>query len=177
MEYLCNVFGVGYETVASRLSTLQRPNKRGIPFTFVRVDRAGNMSKRQSATGVHFSNSGGTCPLWNVYESFSRPNTISRQLAQMPDGRNYLWISRTVSYPQGRFGDTNKLFAIGLGCEARHADRTVYAEGLNLEDLSAATPIGAGCRTCPRQNCAQRAFPAINEDLVIDAHRSAVAPY
>lgn len=177
VEYLCNVFGVGYETVASRLSTLQRPNKRGIPFTFVRVDRAGNMSKRQSATGVHFSNSGGTCPLWNVYESFSRPNTISRQLAQMPDARNYLWISRTVSYPQGRFGDTNKLFAIGLGCEARHADRTVYAEGLNLEDLSAATPIGAGCRTCPRQNCAQRAFPAINEDLVIDAHRSAVAPY
>ena len=66
IEYLCQVFGVGYETVASRLSTLQRPNQRGIPFTFVRVDRAGNMSKRQSATGVHFSNSGGTCPLWNV---------------------------------------------------------------------------------------------------------------
>lgn len=61
IEYLCQVFGVGYETVASRLSTLQRPNQRGIPFTFVRVDRAGNMSKRQSATGVHFSNSGGTC--------------------------------------------------------------------------------------------------------------------
>ena len=177
VEYLCNVFGVGYETVASRMSTLQRTNQRGIPFTFVRVDRAGNMSKRQSATGVHFSNSGGTCPLWNVYESFSRPNTISRQLAQMPDGRNYLWVSRTVSYPQGRFGDTNKLFAIGLGCEARHADRTVYGKGLNLEDLSAATPIGAGCRTCPRQNCAQRAFPAINEELTIDAHRSAVAPY
>lgn len=177
VEYLCNVFGVGYETIASRLSTLQRPNKRGIPFTFVRVDRAGNMSKRQSATGVHFSNSGGTCPLWNVYESFARPNTISRQLAQMPDGRNYLWISRTVSYPQGRFGDTNKLFSIGLGCEARHASRTVYAQGLNLDALSAATPIGAGCRTCPRQNCAQRAFPAINEELVVDAHRSAVAPY
>lgn len=177
VEYLCNVFGVGYETIASRLSTLQRPNKRGIPFTFVRVDRAGNMSKRQSATGVHFSNSGGTCPLWNVYESFSRPNTISRQLAQMPDGRNYLWISRTVNYPQGRFGDTNKLFSIGLGCEARHANRTVYAQGLNLDALSSATPIGAGCRTCPRQNCSQRAFPAINEKLVVDAHRSAVAPY
>src|SRR5699024_562261 len=92
IEYLCQVYGVGYETVASRLSTLQRPNQRGIPFTFVRVDRAGNMSKRQSATGVHFSNSGGTCPLWNVYETFAQPGVISRQLAQMPDGRNYLWI-------------------------------------------------------------------------------------
>ncbi|MDO5031901.1 acetate metabolism transcriptional regulator RamB [Corynebacterium sp.] len=177
VEYLCQVFGVGYETVASRLSTLQRPNKRGIPFTFVRVDRAGNMSKRQSATGVHFSNSGGTCPLWNVYETFSRPGVICRQLAQMPDGRNYLWISRAVQHHQGRYNDTNKLFAIGLGCEARHADRTVYAEGLDLGDMSAATPIGAGCRTCPRTNCAQRAFPAINETLTIDAHRSAVAPY
>lgn len=177
VEYLCQVFGVGYESVASRLSTLQRDNLRGIPFTFVRVDRAGNMSKRQSATGVHFSNNGGTCPLWNVYETFTQPGIISRQLAQMPDGRNYLWISRAVQHHQGRFGDTNKLFAIGLGCEARHADRTVYAEGLDLSDLSSATPIGSGCRTCPRENCAQRAFPPINEVINVDAHRSAVAPY
>ena len=95
----------------------------------------------------------------------------------MPDGRNYLWISRAVQHHQGRFGDTNKLFAIGLGCEARHADRTVYAEGLDLTDLSTATPIGSGCRTCPRENCAQRAFPPINEVINVDAHRSAVAPY
>ncbi|OFS23363.1 acetate metabolism transcriptional regulator RamB [Corynebacterium sp. HMSC04H06] len=177
VEFLCQSFGVGYETVASRLSTLQRDNQRGIPFTFVRVDRAGNMSKRQSATGVHFSNSGGTCPLWNIYETFSRPGTISRQLAQMPDGRNYLWVARTVQYLQGRYGDTNKMFAIGLGCEARHADRTVYAAGLDLSDMSSATPIGAGCRICPRSNCAQRAFPPIHEALDIDTHRSAVAPY
>lgn len=177
IEYLCQVFGVGYETVASRLSTLQRPNKRGIPFTFVRVDRAGNMSKRQSATGVHFANSGGTCPLWCVYESFAQPEVIVRQLAQMPDGRNYLWVARAVRHHQGRFSDTNKLFAIGLGCESRHADRTVYAAGLELSDAAAATPIGAGCRTCPRTNCAQRAFPAINESLDIDTHSSTIAPY
>src|SRR5690625_3295783 len=150
IEYLCLVFGVGYEAVASRLSTLQRPNQRGIPFTFVRVDRAGNMSKRQSATGVHFSNSGGTCPLWNVYETFAQPGVISRQLAQMPDGRNYLWIARAIRHPQGQFNDTSKLFSVGLGCEARHADRTIYAEGLDLSDMSAATPIGIGCRMWPR---------------------------
>ena len=177
IEYLCQVFGVGYETVASRLSTLQRPNQRGIPFTFVRVDRAGNMSKRQSATGVHFSNSGGTCPLWNVYETFAQPGVISRQLAQMPDGRNYLWIARAIRHPQGQFKYTSKMFSVGLGCEARHADRTIYAEGLDLSDMSVATPIGIGCRMCPRENCAQRAFPAINEPLEIDAHRSSVAPY
>ncbi len=177
VEYLRQVFGVGYETVASRLSTLQRPNLRGIPFTFVRVDRAGNMSKRQSATGFHLAHSGGTCPLWNIYETFTNPGKIFRQLAQMPDGRNYLWVARTVRHHQGRFGDTGKLFAIGLGCEARHADRTVYAEGLDLANLSDATPIGAGCRVCPRENCAQRAFPPIHEEITIDAHRSTIAPY
>lgn len=177
IEYLCLMFGVGYETLCHRLSTLQRPKLRGIPFTFVRVDRAGNMSKRQSATGFHFTHSGGTCPLWNVYDTFTNPGTIQRQLSQMPDGRNYLWVARTVRHHQGRFGETGKLFAIGLGCEARHAERTVYAEGLNVEDLSNATPIGPGCRVCSRENCAQRAFPSINRTITIDAHSSSVAPY
>ncbi|AWB81128.1 Cro/Cl family transcriptional regulator [Corynebacterium yudongzhengii] len=177
VEHLMNVFGVGYETVASRLSTLQRPNLRGVPFTFVRVDRAGNMSKRQSATGVHFTNSGGTCPLWVVYETFARPGTIVRQHTQMPDGRDYLWVARTVRHHHGRFTDTDKLFSIGLGCEVRHADRTIYSRGLDLSKSANATPIGAGCRTCPRSNCPQRAFPAINTELEINPHRSSIAPY
>lgn len=177
IEYLCQLYGVGYETTCHRLSTLQRPQLRGIPFTFVRVDRAGNMSKRQSATGFHFTHSGGTCPLWNVYETFTNPGTIMRQLAQMPDGRNYLWVARTVRHHRGRYGEPGKLFAIGLGCEARHAERTIYADGLNLEDMSTATPIGAGCRVCTRDNCAQRAFPPVHRNIHIDAHESTVAPY
>ncbi|MEJ5928109.1 acetate metabolism transcriptional regulator RamB [Corynebacterium sp. H128] len=177
IEYLCQLYGVGYETTCHRLSTLQRPQLRGIPFTFVRVDRAGNMSKRQSATGFHFTHSGGTCPLWNVYETFTNPGTIMRQLAQMPDGRNYLWVSRTVRHHRGRYGEPGKLFAIGLGCEARHAERTIYAEGLDLEDMTAITPIGAGCRVCTRDNCAQRAFPPVHRNIHIDAHESTVAPY
>lgn len=177
IEYLGQVFGVGYETTAHRLSTLQRPNLRGIPFTFVRVDRAGNMSKRQSATGFHFTHYGGTCPLWNVFETFTNPGQVLRQFAQMPDGRNYLWISRTVRHHEARFGDTGKLFAIGLGCEARHADRTIYSRGFNLLDLSTATPIGSGCRVCTRENCAQRAFPSVHKRIDIDAHESTVAPY
>lgn len=168
---------MGYETICHRLSTLQRPNLRGIPFTFVRVDRAGNMSKRQSATGFHFTHSGGTCPLWNVYETFTNPGQIMRQMTQMPDGRNYLWIARTVRHHRGRYNEPGKLFAIGLGCEARHAERTVYSQGMDLENFTGATPIGAGCRVCTRDNCAQRAFPPVHRTITIDAHRSTVAPY
>lgn len=176
VERLSAYYSVSYETIAHRLSTLQRPSMRGVPLSFVRVDRAGNMSKRQSATGFHFSSSGGTCPLWNVYETFAYPGKIIVQIAQMPDGRNYLWVARTVERRARRYGQPGKTFAIGLGCELRHAHRLVYSEGLDLSGDNA-TPIGAGCRVCERDNCPQRAFPALGRALDISEHRSTVSPY
>jgi predicted transcriptional regulator/transcriptional regulator with XRE-family HTH domain len=176
VERLSAFYSASYETIAHRLSTLQRPSMRGVPFSFVRVDRAGNMSKRQSATGFHFSSSGGTCPLWNVYETFANPGKILVQIAQMPDGRNYMWVARTVERRASRYGQPGKTFAIGLGCELRHAHRLVYSEGLDLSG-DIATPIGAGCRVCERDNCPQRAFPALGRALDIDEHRSTVSPY
>jgi predicted transcriptional regulator/transcriptional regulator with XRE-family HTH domain len=179
VERLSAFYSASYETIAHRLSTLQRPSMRGVPFSFVRVDRAGNMSKRQSATGFHFSSSGGTCPLWNVYETFANPAKILVQIAQMPDGRNYMWVARTVERRASRYGQPGKTFAIGLGCELRHAHRLVYSEGLDLSGDSnmSVTPIGAGCRVCERDNCPQRAFPALGRALDIDEHRSTVSPY
>jgi predicted transcriptional regulator/plasmid maintenance system antidote protein VapI len=179
VERLSAFYSVSYETVAHRLSTLQRPTMRGVPFSFIRVDRAGNMSKRQSATGFHFSSSGGTCPLWNVYETFANPGKILVQIAQMPDGRNYMWVARTVERRAARYGQPGKTFAIGLGCELRHAHRLVYSEGLDLSGDSEkiATPIGAGCRVCERDKCPQRAFPALGRALDLDEHRSTVSPY
>jgi XRE family transcriptional regulator, fatty acid utilization regulator len=176
VERLSAFYSVSYETVAHRLSTLQRPSMRGVPLSFVRVDRAGNMSKRQSATGFHFSSSGGTCPLWNVYETFANPGKILVQVAQMPDGRHYMWVARTVERRASRYGQPGKTFAIGLGCELRHAHRLVYSEGLDLSG-EIATPIGAGCRVCERDNCPQRAFPALGRALDLDEHRSTVSPY
>lgn len=180
IERLSAFYQVSYETVCHRLSTLQRPSVRGVPFSFVRVDRAGNMSKRQSATGFHFSSSGGTCPLWNVYETFASPGKILVQIAQMPDGRSYMWVARTVERRARRYGQPGKTFAIGLGCEVRHAGRLVYSRGLDLSVdsvRSLATPIGAGCRVCERDNCPQRAFPALGRALDLDEHRSTVSPY
>ncbi|MBU0724119.1 MAG: DUF2083 domain-containing protein [Alphaproteobacteria bacterium] len=177
IERLGQRFGVGFETVCHRLSTLQRPEARSVPFFFVRVDRAGNISKRQSATDFHFSRVGGTCPLWNVYEAFAQPGRILTQLAQMPDGRSYLWIARTVSRGDGGYGAPEKTFAIGLGCDLRHAHRLVYSKGLDLTDPGAATPIGAGCKVCERPSCPQRALPPIGKPLAIDENRSRFAPY
>jgi hypothetical protein len=170
-------FGVGFEVACHRLSTLQRADARGVPFFFIRVDRAGNISKRQSATDFHFSRVGGTCPLWNVYEAFAQPGRVLRQLAQMPDGRTYLWIARTVSREHRGYLAPSKTFAIALGCDVRHAGRLVYSNGLDLDDPSAPTPIGAGCKVCERVACPQRALPPIGGKIVVDENERRLEPY
>lgn len=177
IDLLSQHFQVSFETVCHRLSTMQRPDAKGIPFFFVRVDRAGNISKRQSATDFHFSRTGGTCPLWNVYEAFTQPGKVLTQLARMPDGRTYLWIARCISRQRGGFGAPGRTFAVALGCDVRHAHRLIYATGLDLQDPESATPIGTGCKVCDRENCAQRAFPAIGRDLQVDENVRKFAPY
>lgn len=177
IDLLAQRFGVGFETVCHRLSTLQRPGAPGIPFFFVRVDRAGNISKRQSATHFHFSRTGGTCPLWTVYEAFEQPGRILPQIARMPDGRSYLWVARAVSHSARGYGAPRKTFSIGLGCDIRHAPRLVYAKGLDLSDPDAATPIGMGCKVCERAHCPQRAFPFIGRPLTVDVNQSGFTPY
>lgn len=174
---LARRFGVGFETVCHRLSTLQRREARGVPFFFVRVDRAGNISKRQSATDFHFSRSGGTCPLWNVYEAFAQPGRVLTQVARMPDGRGYLWIAHCETRATGGYGSPAREFAIGLGCDLRHASQLVYAKGLDLNDPDSATPIGPGCKRCERERCAQRAFPALGKQLRIDQNERSSEPY
>jgi len=143
----------------------------------VRVDRAGNMSKRQSATDFHFSRIGGTCPLWNVYDAFSNPGRLLTQVTEMPDGRAYLWLARMVESSRGGHGAPRKTFAIGLGCDIVHADRLVYSKGIALANPSIRTLIGAGCKVCERVGCTQRAFPPLTKTIVIDDRTSSFAPY
>ena len=177
VDLLARRFGVGFETVCHRLSTLQRAEAPGVPLFFIRVDRAGNISKRQSATHFHFSKTGGTCPLWVVYEAFTQPGRIVPQLASMPDGRVYLWIARTISRAGHGWGAPGKTFSIGMGCDLQHAARLVYSKGLDLRHLEAATPIGMGCKVCERNACPQRAFPFVGKPLRVNEHESGFVPY
>lgn len=177
IELLAATFEVGFETVCHRLSTLQRRGQRGVPFFFVRTDRAGNISKRQSATAFHFSRVGGSCPLWVVHDAFATPGRIRTQVAEMPDGRRYLWLARTTDEnTPGYFAPTRE-FAVGLGCDIAYADRLVYSHSLPVGDRATAVPIGAGCKVCERTDCAQRAFPQLGRPIRVDQNRSALTPY
>ncbi|HEY1840356.1 MAG TPA: short-chain fatty acyl-CoA regulator family protein [Mycobacterium sp.] len=177
IDLLARRFEVGFETVCHRLSTLQRPQLRGVPFIFVRTDKAGNISKRQSATAFHFSRVGGSCPLWVVHDAFAQPGRIVTQVAQMPDGRSYFWLAKTTA-PEGQgYLGQHKSFAIGLGCDLIHADKLVYSTGIALDDPSTAVPIGAGCKICNRSACAQRAFPYLGGRVAVDENTGSGLPY
>ena len=177
VDLLARRFGVGFETVCHRLSTLQRPQLRGVPFIFVRTDKAGNISKRQSATAFHFSRVGGSCPLWVVHDAFAQPGRIVTQVAQMPDGRSYFWLAKTTT-PEGQgYLGQHKSLAIGLGCDLVHADKLVYSTGIALNDLSTVVPIGAGCKICNRTACPQRAFPYLGGRVDVDENTGSGLPY
>jgi hypothetical protein len=172
VEVLKSRFGVSFEQVCHRLTTLRRPGAEGVPFHFIRVDIAGNISKRFSASGIHIARFGAACPRWNVYDAFGTPGMIRVQLSRMPDGGTFFCIARTTgrssSSSTGGLPHRIGQRAVGLGCDVRHANELVYADGLNLADPQLVTPIGVSCRTCPRTDCAERAMPSLHQKLHID---------
>ena len=175
LERLADLFGASIEQVAHRLSTLQRPGAKGIPFFFVRVDQAGTITKRHSATRLQFARFGGACPLWNVHRAFETPGQFLRQLAETPDGVRYLCLARDVTKRGGSFGAPVRRYAIGLGCEVQHADALVYADGMDLR--GAFEPIGISCRICERRDCHQRSVPPLERRLRVDPDSRGILPY
>ncbi|MFV2035064.1 MAG: short-chain fatty acyl-CoA regulator family protein, partial [Halocynthiibacter sp.] len=177
LERLSDQFGASFEQVAHRLSTLQRPGAKGIPFFFVRVDQAGTITKRHSATRLQFARFGGACPLWNVYRAFETPGRFLRQLAETPDGVRYFCLARDVSKSGGSFQAPVQRYAIGLGCEVKHAGALVYADGMEVGRDGAFEPIGISCRICERPDCHQRSVPPLERRLSIDPNHRGVLPY
>ncbi|ETW13112.1 DNA-binding protein [Roseivivax marinus] len=177
LERLAQTFGASIEQVAHRLSTLQRPGAKGVPFFFVRVDQAGTITKRHSATRLQFARFGGACPLWNVHRAFETPGRFLRQLAETPDGVRYINLARDVSKPPGRFGAPVRRYAIALGCEVAHAPQLVYADGMDISRAATFEPIGISCRICERPDCHQRSVPPLERKLEITPDHRETLPY
>ena len=93
LELLQNTFACTFEQIAHRVTCLQDPKLPGIPFHFLRVDVAGNISKRFSLSGIEIPRYGGACPRWNVYSAFSRPGVIQAAVSKMSNGEKYVCIA------------------------------------------------------------------------------------
>tara|TARA_B100000029_G_scaffold35991_1_gene33812 strand:- start:269 stop:1693 length:1425 start_codon:yes stop_codon:yes gene_type:complete len=177
VELLQNTFAVSFEQVAHRLTCLQNPKMKGIPFHMLRADVAGNISKRFSLSGIEIPRYGGACPRWNIYKAFTMPGKINAAVSKMSNGEKYVCIARTVEKGIGKHGMEKTLLSIGLGCQVKYAKDFVYADSLNLHDKKTETPIGVNCRTCDRMDCQQRAFPPLHKKFDIDLNKRGISVY
>ncbi len=175
LEALAARFGVSFEQACHRLSGMQRPDARGVPFFFLVVDPAGNVSKRFSAAGFPFARYGGSCPKWVVHAAFATPGAVQVQVAELPDGAAFLCFARAVSRPAARWGDPAPVHVVAMGCSVSHAADMVYADGLDLD--RARVGIGLSCRLCDRPDCRSRAFPPLEHRLSLDPMTTSASPY
>ena len=161
-------FGLSFEQACHRLTTLSRPGARGVPFFLMRVDQAGNVSKRFAGGPFPFSRFGGACPRWNIHQAFKTPGRILTQIIETPDGGRWFTLSRTVERGTGAWGGAEEgELAVGLGCELKYAGRLIYARGLDLANPSA-VQVGPTCRLCERVACRERAAAPLTRTLTID---------
>ncbi len=171
IDRLAAAFGVSFEQVCHRLTTLQREGARGVPFFFLRVDKAGNVTKRFNATSFQIAEHGGACPVWNIHTAFRTPGVIVPQFVELPDGERFFTISRTTERPVFSRDTQDRRLVLSLGCEMRHAHRLAYAAPFNTEEAGLFSPIGINCHLCPRQACSQRAHQPLFIELPIDTKR------
>ncbi|MHB8528990.1 MAG: helix-turn-helix domain-containing protein [Caulobacteraceae bacterium] len=176
IELIRTRFGASFEQVCQRLTTLSRPTARGVPFFMLRVDSAGNISKRFAGGAFPFSRFGGTCPRWNIHGAFRAPGRIITQIVETPDGARYFTLARTVWRIASAWAQEDSELAIGLGCELKYAGRLIYARGLNLGEPSI-TQIGPACRVCERPACPQRAAEPVSRTLTVDDFTKSISSY
>ena len=174
IDMLSNRFETSFEQVCHRLTTLQKPGNKGIPFHFMRVDIAGNVSKRFSLSGLKIPRYSVACPRWNVYSAFLNPGKIKVQLSKMLDGKTFVCLARTVSKRIGDYRSPETFFSIGLGFDISHSKDCIYADNL---DEKYSVPTGLSCRTCERENCRQRAFPPIHKNLKFNENVRGLSGY
>ena len=127
IDRLASAFSVSFEQACQRLTTLQRESARGVPYFFLRVDKAGNVTKRFNATSFNIAEHGGSCPVWNLHNTFRTPGVILPQFVELPDGEQFFTLSRTTERPVYSVNTQDRRLAISLGCEIQHARKLVHA--------------------------------------------------
>jgi predicted transcriptional regulator len=175
IDRLCGEYGANVEQVAHRFTTLSRPGARGVPFFMLRVDPAGNISKRYAGDQFPFSRYGGTCPRWNLHAAFQAAGQVVTQLIETPDGHRYFTVARTIERPI-KSDLSGGLLAIGLGCEISHAHKLSCADVYDLANAPV-TPVGPACALCPRLDCSYRATAPAGRMLAVHENRKTISPY
>lgn len=174
VEAISRQFNTSFEQTAHRLTTLQKPGQECVPFFFIRVDNAGNVSKRLDSANFPFARHGGGCPLWSLHQVFTSPREVVTQWLELPDGQRFFSIARTVSSGGGSYSSARVTRAVALVCEAHYAERMIYSD---RDSGPVYTPIGISCRLCHRPTCTSRSEPPIGRSILADGYRRTEAPF
>ncbi len=171
-------FGVSFEQLAHRLTTLQRVGQRGLPFFMVRLDRAGQFSKTfTGASTARFVESDASCPLWHAHRAFDRAGELQVQFVALDESGErdggWLTMARTV---EGSGAPGEAQFVVAVGVEAVLAGDLAQARDISLRPADA-QPIGPGCARCHRSGCRQRSLPPRGRKLAFDRIRRGVTPF
>jgi len=175
-DHLATRFGVSFEQACHRATTLQRQGARGVPFFFLRIDKAGNVTKRFNATDFQLAEHGGACPRLDVHTAFRTPGRILPQFVEMPDRSRFFVFARTVDRPAFARHRQDVRLAVAMGCAIEHAGEIGYAEDFTVTERLM-TPIGINCRICPRARCEQRAHQAVILSAPVDERRRGATSY
>ncbi len=171
VELLAQSFESSYETVAHRMCNLSDPRRRGVPMHFLRVDVAGNISKRYSGDGIRFPHQGGSCPKMAVHLAFLTPSVITKQYSAFPDGSTYFCFAKVVSEPHRGSLVKGTTYSIGLGTHADNAKHFAYADDMPFADpKKMAVPVGTTCRFCERTDCNMRSAPSYKFAFRVDEY-------
>jgi len=175
-------FGASFEMVAHRLTTLQRVGSRGLPFFMMRIDKAGQVSKRYAgASKSPLVEGNQRCPLWNIHDANKVTGRILTQYIELED--NSIWFSMAFSdHKNDRIasqlveGDSRAEFTIIVGVKAEFAKKISISSRINFSSDDA-LPIGLGCRQCSRVDCAQRAEAPADKALVFNEREREISPF
>jgi predicted transcriptional regulator/DNA-binding XRE family transcriptional regulator len=162
-------FGASFEQVAHRLTTLDRQGQRGVPFFFLKLDAAGNVSKRFAPDNAPVPRFGGGCPRWGMQRAFWSPDELVVDRIEHIDGTRFLTMAKAVR----RIGARMPAIIV-LGCSEKHAGRVGYHRGVAGIDP---TPVGVGCNICVRADCPERSLPPVTRALDLRSYQRPEAPY
>ncbi len=182
VDLLGRRFVASFEMVAHRLTTLQRVGARGLPFFMMRVDKAGQISKRYAGASKSPLIEGNKhCPLWNVYDSFNTPGRIVTQLVALEDGSRWFTIACSLYKndklePQSSYHDSRTQFTIVIGLKAEFAKKISAASAMDIHD-DIGFPIGLGCMDCARHNCTQRSQAPADKVLTFNERERGITPF
>jgi predicted transcriptional regulator len=163
LDVLSARFQVSFEQAASRLVTLQRPAASAVPFFLMEIDHAGHRLRKSGAQGFPQARFGGNCPKLNIHAAFAQVGQILADRIDVFGGGEFLVLARTIDGPHANFQERIRRTAILIGCDAAHAQETVYGE-VPLATIAG----GTACRLCERQGCLARAEPPVTRPLGLD---------